>query len=842
MPAATASSVNDYLPKQEYLQHIPLPEDIVGFNLGERHVRHDQVMHYLTALSQQSDRALLTNIGKTNELRQQVLLTISSKENLLNLDAILKDRQFIQTADKSTSDTGPVVVWLGYSVHGDEISGTNAAMIIAYHLAASQNENVLKMLDEMIIVLEPSINPDGMDRFVNWVNTYRGVTDNADPNHMEHHQPWRTGRTNHFGFDLNRDWLLISQQETKNRLPYFYYYQPNVLGDFHEMGHNSSYFFQPGIPSRTNPLTPKENIRLTEMLAEFHATALDSANQLYYSQENFDDFYYGKGSTYPDINGAIGILYEQASSRGMQQETINGLLTFEQGVQNHVYTSLSTIEGAWKNQETLRKYRKNFYRQAKKLAKKEAFSGYLISEEKDKFRLEVFLEKLSQHQIDVYPLMDDFRVKDTIYRKEASYYIPLEQEQYHVIKALFTTDTDFPDNTFYDVSGWTMPLAMNIDFDQVARTWGLSIGEKPWSKSQKTVSPLNKGSYAYAFEWHHYLAPKMLNSLLNSGVKAKVATKTFSSNMPSKAGLQKKDFATGTIMIPAGIQTELNWQQTLDNVAKENGIEVSAISTGLTVEGIDLGSNSFRVVNPINVLMIGGEGISQYEAAEVLFYLDDQLGIPVSIVEKSRLARVDLSRYSHIILIDGNYNNLNAATFGKFSTWVKNGGVAIGQKRGALWLSEKGLLKANFVKQHQLDQMYDTESLGYKDKESLSARKRIAGAIFSSELDLGHPLAYGFNKEQLPLFRNNTYIMEKPKFPFATVAQYSKVPLMSGYTDRNLVNRIANSAAIVGHNMGRGRVIGTADTLAFRGYWHGSAKLWANSLFFSKAFSVSVPK
>jgi hypothetical protein len=260
------------------------------------------------------------------------------------------------------------------------------------------------VLDNTIIVLEPSINPDGMDRFVNWVSTYRGSANNDDPEHIEHHQGWISGRTNHFWFDLNRDWLLLTQQESQHRLKYFHQYQPNVVGDHHEMGANSSYFFQPGILSRTHPLTPKQNITLTKVLAKYHATALDKAQRLYFSEEQYGDFFYGKGSTYPDINGSIGILFEQASSRGMQQNTINGLLTFEFGIQNHVLTSLSTIEGAWQNREELKKYRKNFYLKALKQAKKEAFDGYLINESKDNYRLHALLNKLAQHQIKVYSL------------------------------------------------------------------------------------------------------------------------------------------------------------------------------------------------------------------------------------------------------------------------------------------------------------------------------------------------------------------------------------------------------------------------------------------------------
>ena len=825
-----AAAVEKYLPANHtYDQNITKPEAVLGFGLGERHIRHDQLVQYMQTLANASKKVVLTDIGRTTEMRKQVLLTISHPDNIAKLPELLSRND----VGKNTDD--PLVVWLGYSVHGDEITGSNAALAIAYYLAASQEQSVADILKNTVIVLEPSINPDGMDRFVNWVNTYRGTTANPDPNHIEHHQQWRTGRTNHFGFDLNRDWLLLSQKESRNRLAYFHQYQPHVLGDFHEMGANSSYFFQPGIPSRTHPLTPKKTTELTQLLATFHAKALDKENRLYYSQESFDDFYYGKGSTYPDINGGIGILFEQASSRGFQQDSINGLLTFEYGIKNHVLTSLSTIQGAWENSANFKKYRKDFHEESEQLIKKEKFSGYLITEGKDTYRLNAFLEKLKGHQIEVMPLTEDFRYEGKLYKKEESFYLPLAQKQYRVIQALFNQGTDFKDNTFYDVSGWTMPLAMDINFLKVGRTWGLRLAKNSWQPVQKPALTLDQNAYAYAFEWHHFLAPKLLNQLLSKGIHAKVATKTFSSVIDGKT----KNFATGTIVIPAGIQKANGWRNIVERAANENSLPIFNIDTGLTINGVDVGSGSIKPVKPVKVLLIGGKGSSQYEAAEILYYLDDTLNIPVTIVERSRLLRVDLAQYSHIVMVDGSYNNMDKNVIGNIQSWVKNGGVIFGQKRAAQWLSKIELLKADFVSKDHINGLFDTEELAYQDKEKLSARKRIAGAIFDTKLDTSHPLAYGYTDSQLPLFRNSTIMMESVDAPFITVAEYTPTPLLSGYTDRNLINKIANSPAVIAHNVGRGRVIATSDVLAFRGYWLGSSKLLANSLFFAKAFSAS---
>ena len=827
-----SASVSTYLPKgSDYQQTIPTPESVLGFGIGERHPRHDQILSYLHQVAATADRVNIAEMGRTTQFRSQVLLTISSPENLSNIDDILARR-----SDIAASSKDPIVVWLGYSVHGDEISGTNAAMVVAYHLAASQDKAVADMLDDTIIVIEPSLNPDGMDRFVNWVTTHRGISENSDPNHIEHHQSWRTGRTNHFGFDLNRDWLLLSQKESQNRLPYFHQYQPNVLGDFHEMGANGSYFFQPGIPTRTHPLTPAKNTELTQLLATYHAKALDSQDRLYYSEESFDDFYYGKGSTYPDINGGIGVLFEQASSRGLQQDTVNGLLTFEYGIQNQVLTSLSTIEGAWKNQAKFKDYRRDFFKQAQKQASDENFNGYIFTETQDNYRLKTFLSKLQQHQIKVYPLKQDYKRHELTYIAEQSYYVPLAQPQYRVIKALFNQDKNFKDNTFYDVSGWTLPLAMNIKFDQVSSTWGLKTQDKPWREMVVETAEFDNSAYAYVFEWHEFLAPKLLHKIAQANIKAKVATKDFSAAVNGEV----KTFSPGTIIVPAGIQNVENWRKILADFATQSQIPLNALVTGLTTKGIDIGSSSFRPISAPKVLLVGGKGVSQYEAAEMLYYLDNLLEIPVTVVEMQRLAAIDLASYSHIIMVDGKYKALSTQFVGKFASWMANGGVIFSQKSAAKWLSSNEILKMDFVSKNHIDQLFDTEKLTYGDKEKLSARKRIAGAIFQAELDISHPLAFGYEQSDLPVFRNSTIIMQQTNEPFITVAKYSKSPLLSGYSDKNLVNRLANNPTLVAHNVGKGRVIASTDNLVFRGYFLGSMKIVANSLFFAKAFSATL--
>ncbi|KGK00479.1 hypothetical protein ND16A_3447 [Thalassotalea sp. ND16A] len=814
-----------------YRSTIPTPESVLGFNVGDRHVRHDQLISYFQQLAAASDNVVLKEIGLSNEHRKQVIATISSVKNLENLEQILADRR----TNTKQEEGAPAVIWLGYSIHGNEISGANASILVAYQLAAAINNDINRLLDNLIIVIEPSMNPDGMDRFTTYANGNRNKSYNNDPNHREHQFQWPSGRTNHYMFDLNRDWLPLTQIESRNRVRNFHHYKPNVLADFHEMGKDSSYFFQPGVPSRNNPLTPAKNIELTELFANYHAKALDSDNRLYYSKEGFDDFYYGKGSTYPDINGSVGILFEQASSRGYVQHSDNGDVTLAFGVKNHLLTSFSTLTAALENKQKLHQFRHDFYAGINKLAGKEDYAGYLINEDHDSQRLRDFLTLLDRHQIESYPLTKTYRGEHQNYDQGSSYFIPLKQQQYRLIKTIFERVTTFKDNTFYDVSGWTLPLAYNIKSVRVETSRGLSVSTSPWQPTGIAVASPTTAAYAYAFSWDNYNAPKMLNTLLNQGIVAKVATKGFSLNQ----GEQQQGFAAGSIVIPQGLQTSSNWLETLTNIQKDNAIELVAINTGLSIKGVDIGSPSLRPLKPIKAMMIAGHGVSQYEAGHMLYYLDDTLGIPLSVIDTFRLSTVDFSAYTHIIMVDGEYKNMPDGTSKKLKTWIEAGGTIYAQKGATRYLAARNLLNASFTSKNEINRLFNSANLTYENKADLAAQKRIAGTIFSTNIDLSHPLTYGYHDKKLPVFKNSTVIIEQPSKPFVTVARYDSEPLLSGYAAPEMTDKVAGNAAIIAHNVGNGRVIASTNNLVFRGYWQGTSKIVANALFFSKAFSVS---
>src|SRR4026208_927764 len=423
-----AQDLKYYLPDSvTYNSAIPKPKDIIYHEVGEWHITHDRLGNYMKAIAAAApDRIKLETMGFTYESRPQLLLIITSPKNQQRLEEIRQ--QHLQLSDPTRSasvniDNMPIVVWIGHSIHGNEPSGANAALLSAYYLAAAQGKQIDELLDNVVILFDPSFNPDGLQRFSTWANQHKSKNLVSDPNSREFNEVWPGGRFNHYWFDLNRDWLPAVHIESQNRLAWFHKWKPNILTDHHEQGSNATFFFQPGVPSRVNPLTPAKNQELTGKLAKFHAAFLDRIGSLYFTKENYDDFYYGKGSTYPDINGAIGILFEQASSRGHAIQTENGVLRFPFTIKNQFTTTLSTLEGAKALRKEFLTYQRDFYKNAQAEAAADPVKAFVFGDGMDKFKANEFVSMLKRHQVDVYALNANVNTDGMNFDRRSSYIV-----------------------------------------------------------------------------------------------------------------------------------------------------------------------------------------------------------------------------------------------------------------------------------------------------------------------------------------------------------------------------------------------------------------------------------
>jgi len=680
-----------YLPQDiTYNEAIPTPKDIIGHEVGEWHVTHDKLMFYMQTLAKASDRITIENRGSTFECRPILLLTVTSPKNHQNIEQIRKEHLALTEAGSTTSvEDMPIVVYQGFSIHGNEPSGSNAGLAYAYYLAAAQGAEIEELLNNMVILMDPSFNPDGLQRFAYWANTNKAQNLIADNNDREYHEVWPGGRTNHYWFDMNRDWLPVQLPESRARIESFHKWMPNILTDHHEMGTNSTFFFQPGEPSRTHPLTPKMNQQLTAEIGNYHVKALDKLGSLYYSGENFDDYYYGKGSTFPDINGGIGILFEQGSSRGHIQESENGLLTFPFTIRNQFTAALSTIEAGKSIRTKILNYQKTFYANARSTATRSKTKGIVFGDSKDAAKSWHLAEILNRHKIKFHELANDATVGGKAYKKGSSYIIPMNQKNHRLINAMFEKRTTFQDSLFYDVSAWTFPLAFNVDYSNLSslNNAGPEVTDfKPLSGSVSAQS-----NYAYLFEWNEYYTPKALNAILEKGLRAKVAKSPFT--------LEGKKYDYGTIMVPVQNQDldKAELHSFLTSIAKESKINIISVSTGLT-EGIDLGSNDYDAVKKQKVAILVGNGIRSYDAGEIWHLFDTRYDITLTKLDMAYFGSTDLSKYTDIIVPSVNSSVRTKRNADKLKKWVKEGGTLIGYRNAAEWFSKSEMLKLKFKK------------------------------------------------------------------------------------------------------------------------------------------------
>jgi len=808
--------LNYYIPSdQNYNDKIPTPKDIIGHEVGEWHVTHDKLAEYMKALANSSDRISIENRGKTYEGRPLLLLTITSPNNHSRIDEI-RERHIAATDDSDVDvSNDPIIVYQGFSIHGNEPSGSNASLAAAYYLAASLSPDTESLLKNTVILFDPSLNPDGLQRFAYWANTNKSKNINPDPNDREYFEVWPKGRTNHYWFDMNRDWLPVQLPESRARIASFHKWLPNILTDHHEMGSNSTFFFQPGIPSRTHPLTPQLNQDLTREIGNYHAKALDKIGSQYYSEESFDDFYYGKGSTFPDINGGIGILFEQGSSRGHAQETSNGILTFPFTIRNQYTAAMSTLEAAEEMRVKILKYQQDFYSKARNESSKA--KAIVFGDHKDAAKSYHLAEVLNRHQITLHELKSDITANGKQFKKGYSYVVPMNQKNQRLVKAMFDVRKSFKDSLFYDVSAWTFNHSFGVDYSENISL--SNAGPKIENLSIKEGLVTKNSSVGYLMPWNEYYTPKALNAILQKGLRAKVSMKNF-----INGGIY---YDYGTIHIPVQNQ-KLNRQELFDflsKVAVESHLKIDGVTTGLN-DGIDLGSNNFRNIKLPKVAMLVGSGINVSDPGEIWHLFDQRYDMHVTKLDMIYFNRIDISKYS--VLIAPNSRDLDKKSIEKLKKWVRDGGTLIGYRSAAKWLNTNKFINIEFESAN-----FETiKDVSFEAKSLKRGAQVIGGAIFEANLDRSHPINFGYKNDKIALFRNTTLFMKADKKSYNNPIQYSNNPLLSGYISKENAKVIKNTVPFKVQRMGMGRVIVFTDNTNFRAFWFGTNKLLMNAIFF----------
>ena len=797
---------------------IPSPAQFLGYNIGEQHTRHERIVEYIKELDRLSDRVSSEIIGETFEHRAQITAVFTDPKHHQNIESI-REAHLAGQKNGATKNV-PLVIHLAYNVHGNEPSSSEAAMLTAYYLTASESEETKQWLSQMVITMDPNINPDGRDRHTNWANMHKGFPPVADPNDREHNEIWPGGRFNHYWFDLNRDWYLATFPETRNRINFFHKWRPYVQTDHHEMGTNSTFYFDPGEEASNNPVVPGYLYKnIYPKFAEYFTKAANNIGSMYFTKEAFDKLYPGYGSSYINFYGGAGFLFEQGSSRGHVQETTTIPITFAFTIRNQFTASLATIKASLAEKDALLDLRKNFYETAKKQAEASVIKGYTFGDPNDYNRTKAFVDLLQIHRVDVYEVPNS-----------KQFYVPVAQDNHIMVRTIFENQIPYKDSSFYDASTWSLIHAFNLPYTEVKTAF--VAGAKINAALHATKPAATKSTYAYIVNNTDYNIHQFIFNLQKQGVIVQTATRPFSINI----GATDKQFGYGTVVVSVQ-QQKLSSEKVyeiMQAASIEANLEVHSISTGFSNAGIDLGSNYVRTLKKPEAIMIIGTGVAASEAGEVWHLLDQRLSMPITKADVLTFSRIDLTRYNTMIMVSGNYALLDKSSVDKIRTWIQNGNTLITIKGGAEWAIRNGITKHKLI----TDSVFSSTRQLYDRAVEIEGAKALGGSIFKIDLDTTNPIGYGFTNKYVSVYKNGLTFFQKSTNPYNTVAQYLNEPVVGGYVHATTLKKMRNNPSILIGQEGMGRVVLFADEPNFRGAWYGTNKLFLNALFYGSLINV----
>jgi len=788
---------------------IQSPSEFLGYELGNSFTRHHKVVEYYQQLAAADpDRVVLEQYGETNEGRPLYLVFLGSKDIISNREAI-RENHLKSLVGESTNDHS--IVWLSYNVHGNESVSTEASMKTAFELLTAKRE----YLENTLVIIDPCINPDGRDRYVNWYNQTKNNRIQPDPNSAEHFEPWHSGRTNHYVFDLNRDWVWMTQVESQARLPQYQKWQPQIHVDFHEQGVDQPYYFAPAAEPLHEVITDFQK-QFQDEIGRNHAKYFDANGWLYFTKERFDLLYPSYGDTYPTYHGAIGMTYEQGGSgrAGLAIRNSEGnLLTLKDRIAHHFTTGISTVEMASKNGGRLQKEMSNFVQEGLNDPK-----TYVLSGNAD--NLNALTQLLQKHQI-TYGRGKGSLISGYDYRSqtqkrikadENSLIIPAGQVKNKLIHVLFEPNTKLNDSITYDITAWSLPFAFDVNALLSTKKVPFSTGE-----SVHTLNAIPQDAYAYVMDYQGFASQKALAALLDRGMTVRTSYSDFKVDGVS--------FHAGASILLAA--ENKNIENALAEISEEFEVDFKGVSTGFVDSGKDFGSPSVTKTKAVKVALFKGKGISSYNFGEWWYFLEKDLNYPVTVLNTEYLRYYDLDNYDVLIMPDGNYRNFDENILSTIEKWISSGGKLIAQSGALSALSREGSFN---IKSKERDRSSTDPLLPYELQEREGIKNYITGAIFKTKVDTTHPVAYGYDANYYGLKLNsNAYEL----LPSGNLASFeADTTPIAGFAGSNTLEPLSNSLFIGAENHGRGNVIYFTDNPIFRGFWYGAKRFVANAIFF----------
>ncbi len=814
-----------------FAQSLQSPDQFLGYDLGTKLTPQYKIVEYfkLTA-SSMPQMMKLEQYGETNEGRSLELAFITSPENFKNLEEIRKNNLRLTGLlnDKPGDINAPAIVWLSYNIHGDEPSSAEVSMKVLYELLNPSNASTKEWLKNTVVIIDPCVNPDGHDRYVNWFIQMQGKNPNVNPEAREHVEQWPGGRTNHYNFDLNRDWAWQTQIETQQRIKMYNQWMPQIHCDFHEQEVNDPYYFAPAAEPLHEVITPWQR-EFQKIVGKNHAKYFDANGWLYFTKEEFDLFYPAYGDTYPMFNGAIGMTYEEAGNASAGTavlKTDGDTLTLKDRIAHHFTTSMSTIETASMHATELITQFKKYFDDAKTNGTG-IYKSYIIkTKDESKNKIDMLKALMDRNEIQ-YSIASKTKAigYNYITEKEGNFQVDdgdicinNNQPKSSLLQVLFEPKSKLSDSVTYDITAWSVPFAFSV------QTYALKnriLSGNSFSNhvtdsfSVKFDSTIN----AYIFPPQGIGSSKILSYLLQNGVRVSVLEKDI-----KYAGRQ---YSKGSLVITktsnSSLHNDLN--SIIQKACNENDIWPSTIHTGFDENGIDLGSNIIHPIKPENIVLVTGNGVTPEAAGEIWYLFDHDLEYPVTLVNAENVKSIIWKNMDVLILPDGNYNFLNDTGL---KEWVQQGGKIIALEKATLQMA-----KTNWgIKLKTLDSnaMNNKENIRrYENKSRDELVNSVLGAIYKVDLDNSHPLAFGYPAYYFSLKRNdNVYELSNDIWNVGTLGDQNYV---TGFVGNAAKNKIKNGSVIMVQAFGKGSVIYFADDPIFRGFWENGKLLIANAVF-----------
>lgn len=838
---AQSAETFSYRGDETHAGTIPSPEEFLGYPLGSRFTPHHDVLRYCREVVARSPRAEMRRYGASGEGRPLFYLVVSSDENLARLEEIQAGQRQLADPRLGGGDpdtlleelvtTLPAIAWMSYNVHGDESSPTEAALQTIYELVDGEGEVPRRIRDEVLVIIDPVLNPDGRERYLTWYHSVARQPADPNPDAREHRPPWPGGRSNHYYFDLNRDWAWLSQPESRQRVDHYLQWQPVVHGDFHEMSPESTYFFFPAEEPINKNFT-EHTVRWAKVFGAANAAAFDARGWLYYTAESFDLFYPGYGDSWPSLHGAIGMTYEQAGggSAGLVYRRRNGdLLTLRDRLYAHFVASLATLEAVAEHREELQRSYFAFRRGAIEEDRSGSVVEYLFPPQQG-YRLQRFVELLRKQGVEVSEttaeivadeLHDYFgNTREGVTLPPGTLVVPLAQPAGRLARALLEPQSEATVERFYDISAWSLPFAMGLDAFGSHRS--LEVPRRTidaWRRPAGGV--IGTGKYAYLLPWDDVPAARTLLSLHRRGIRARL--------VPERIRIQGEVYR-GAVQIPvAGNPADLREQ--LAAIVERTGVTLRGVDTGLTEEGIDLGSDKVVDLAPLRVAVVAGEGVSSTSYGAIWYLFEQELELPFTAIELDRFERADLDAFNVIVLPDGyGYSRLESSK-AELTQWVRDGGVLIAVAGAAMALAQEGLGLTQLNRDLPKDEAAEETPVRRKTKElrELAMERQTPGHIVQVDLDPEHVLALGLPGRVFALMRDvDSFAVTGTR---GDVGAFPDAPTLAGFISDENAAKLTGRLYLAEEQQGRGSIICFADDPNFRLFWRGLERLFMNTLF-----------